>query len=139
MEGYGVMAAAPAYIGSRDECIEATKWFPAMVGNHVADIVDKYGRDSGLVPQSLTDYIENRRGYDYQKHGQSDNPYLDFITPEVVESFCVLGSPSDHVDKLKALEAAGTTQFNIYLDSGDEETIIAAYAETIIPALSAGS
>ena len=139
MDGYGVMAAAPAYIGSRDECIEATKWFPAMVGNHVADIVDKYGRDSGLVPQSLTDYIENRRGYDYQKHGQSDNPYLDFITPEVVESFCVLGSPSDHVDKLKALEAAGTTQFNIYLDSGDEETIIAAYADTVIPALSAGS
>ena len=120
---------------SREECIEATKWFPAMVGNHVADIVEKYGKDTDRVPRSLTTYIEQRRGYDYKKHGQSDNPYLDFITPEVVKSFCVLGSPQDHIEKLQALEAAGTTQFNIYLDSGAEEKIIADYGETIIPAL----
>jgi len=139
MSDFRVMAAAPAYIGSRDECIEATKWFPAMVGNHVADIVEKYGKDTDRVPKSLTAYIEQRRGYDYKKHGQSDNPYLDFITPEVVESFCVLGRPQDHIEKLKSLEAAGTTQFNIYLDSGAEEKIIADYGETIIPALRSGA
>jgi probable F420-dependent oxidoreductase len=136
MQSYGVMAAAPAYFGSREECIEATKWFPAMVGNHVADIVAKYGTDTDKVPRSLTSYIENRRGYDYRKHGESDNPYLDFITPEVVESFCVLGTPDEHIAKLKALEAAGVTQFNIYLDSGDEENIIAQYGHKIIPELS---
>ena len=81
MSKFKVQAAAPAFFGPMDECIEATKWFPAMVGNHVADIVDKYGKDSGLVPKSLTSYIEKRRGYDYSKHGQSDNPFLDFITP----------------------------------------------------------
>ena len=132
---FRVMSAAPAYFGSREECIEATRWFPAMVGNHVADIVEKYGADSGLVPRSLTEYIEKRRGYDYSKHGQSDNPFLDFITPEIVESFCVLGSPDDHIIKLKALEAAGVTQFNIYLDSGDEENIIAKYSMEVIPAI----
>ncbi len=134
MSNYRVMSAAPAYTGPMDRAIEATKWFPAMVGNHVADIVEKYGTDNKDIPDSLTSYIENRRGYDYSKHGQSDNPYLDFITDDVVESFCVLGEPEAHIAKLHELEAAGVTQFNIYLDSGDEEKIIADYAEHIIPA-----
>ena len=138
MSNYRVMSAAPAYFGSKEECIERTKWFPAMVGNHVADIVEKYGAESGLVPESLTSYIENRRGYDYSKHGQSDNPFLDFITPEIVESFCVLGEVENHISKLRELEAAGVTQFNIYLDNGQEEEIIAEYAEKIIPEFSAG-
>ena len=135
MSSFRVMAAAPAFFGSRDEGIAATQWFPAMVGNHVADIVEKYGQNTDLVPRSLTDYIEKRRGYDYKKHGQSDNPYLDFITPDIVESFCVLGTPSDHIEKLEALEAAGTTQFNIYLDNGSEEKIIEEYGRKIIPEL----
>jgi len=133
MADYKVIVAAPAYFGDKASCIESTKWFPAMVGNHVADIVEKYGTDSGLVPKSLTDYIEKRKGYDYSKHGQSDNPYLDFITPEIVESFCVLGQPEDHVTKLSHLKEAGMTHFNIYLDNGDEENIIAQYGEHIIP------
>jgi len=133
MAKFGVMAAAPAYFGPRDKAIEATKWFPAMVGNHVADIVEKYGAHSDLVPASLTSYIEKRRGYDYAKHGQSDNPYLDFITPDIVESFCVLGEPEEHIAKIRRLQAAGVTQFNIYLDSGEEEEIIAIYGREIIP------
>ncbi len=134
MSTFRSMAAAPAYFGDRDRAIAATRWFPAMVGNHVADIVEKYGKEGDRVPKSLTDYIEKRRGYDYSKHGQSDNPYLDFITPDVVESFCVLGDPVDHVTKLRKLEEAGVTQFNIYLDSGDEEEIIALYGREVIPA-----
>ncbi len=98
------------------------------------DIVEKYGKDSKAVPESLTAYIEKRRGYDYAKHGQSDNAYLDFITPDVVESFCVLGTPAQHVTKLRDLKAAGITQFNIYLDNGDEENIIATYGAKVIPA-----
>jgi alkanesulfonate monooxygenase SsuD/methylene tetrahydromethanopterin reductase-like flavin-dependent oxidoreductase (luciferase family) len=105
-----------------------------MVGNHVADIVEKYGEDTDKVPSSLTSYIKNRRGYDYSKHGQSDNPYLEFITEDIIKSFCVLGTPDQHIEKLKELEKAGTTQFNIYLDSGDEEKTIADYGEIVIPA-----
>ncbi len=133
MSGFKVQAAAPAYFGDMATCIEKTKWFPAMVGNHVADIVEQYGTESGLVPKSLTDYIEQRRGYDYSKHGQSDNPYLDFITEDIVKSFCVLGEASDHIAKIQQLKEAGTTQFNIYLDNGDEENIIARYGKEIIP------
>ena len=134
MSGFRSMAAAPAYFGDKKRAIEHVKWFPAMVGNHVADIVEKYGSDSDKVPKSLTSYIEKRRGYDYSKHGQADNPFLDFITDDVVESFCVLGEPEDHIKKLHELEAAGVTQFNIYLDSGDEEEIIANYGRHVIPA-----
>src|SRR5690606_11393354 len=137
--GYRSMAAAPAYFGDRQRAIAATRWFPAMVGNHVADIVEKYGADSDKVPASLTSYIEARRGYDYSKHGQSDNPYLDFITDDIVESFCVLGESDEHIEKIRALEAAGVTQFNIYLDSGEEEDIIARYGREVIPAFRSGS
>jgi len=133
MSGYRVMAAAPAFTGDMAECIERTKWFPAMVGNHIADIVAKYGKDTDLVPQSLTAYIEKRRGYDYSHHGESDNPYLDFITPDIVESFCVLGEPEQHIEKLKQLRDAGVTQFNIYFENGDEERLLADYARHIIP------
>jgi probable F420-dependent oxidoreductase len=136
MSDYKVMVAAPAYFGDRAESIEKVKWFPAMVGNHVADIVEKYGEDNKDIPNSLTDYIKDRRGYDYSKHGQSDNPYLEFITDEIVEEFCVLGTADQHVKKLKTLKDLGVTQFNIYLDSGDEERIIAEYGENVIPAFS---
>ena len=134
MSGYRVMSAAPAYFGSREACREATRWFPAMVGNHVADIVERYGAEREDIPPSLTAYIEGRRGYDYLKHGQSDNAFLDFITDDIIDGFSVLGEPAEHVAKLEQLQAAGVTQFNIYLDNGDEEEIIAEYGRSIIPA-----
>ncbi|NRB05446.1 MAG: TIGR03842 family LLM class F420-dependent oxidoreductase [Rhodobacteraceae bacterium] len=133
MSNYRVMAAAPAFFGDMDKCREATRWFPAMVGNHVADIVEKYGTDREDIPASLTAYIKDRKGYDYSKHGQSDNPYLDFITDDIIDGFSVLGSPENHIAKLHELKAAGITQFNIYLDNGDEDEIIAEYGKTIIP------
>jgi alkanesulfonate monooxygenase SsuD/methylene tetrahydromethanopterin reductase-like flavin-dependent oxidoreductase (luciferase family) len=105
-----------------------------MVGNHVADIVEKYGTEREDIPSSLTSYIKDRKGYDYSKHGQSSNPYLDFITDDVIDSFCVLGEADEHITKLNELKDAGVTQFNIYLDSGNEEKIIADYGEKIIPA-----
>ncbi|MEM9199806.1 MAG: LLM class flavin-dependent oxidoreductase, partial [Pseudomonadota bacterium] len=135
MSNYRVMSAAPAFFGTPEECREATRWFPAMVGNHVADIVEKYGTDREDIPASLTAYIKDRKGYDYSKHGQSDNPYLDFITDDIIDGFSVLGTVDQHVAKLHELEAAGITQFNIYLDNGDEENIIAEYGKTVIPAL----
>ncbi|WP_321449711.1 TIGR03842 family LLM class F420-dependent oxidoreductase [uncultured Cohaesibacter sp.] len=137
MSNFKVMSAAPAYFGTKEECIAATRWFPAMVGNHVADIVEKYGTERDDIPEALTAYIKDRKGYDYSKHGQSDNPYLDFITDEIIEGFSVLGAADQHIAKLGVLEDAGVTQFNIYLDNGKEEQIIAEYGEKIIPAFDA--
>ena len=136
MSDYRVMAAAPAYFGDMATCREATRWFPAMVGNHVADIVERYGTDRDDIPPALTAYIKDRKGYDYSKHGQSDNPYLDFITDDIIDGFSVLGQPEDHIKKIKQLQDVGVTQFNIYLDNGDEANIISTYGEKIIPEFS---
>src|SRR5690606_23972750 len=103
--------AAPMYIGDdwahmRDQC----RWFGGMVGNHVADIVAKYGENSA-VPKALTDYIKGREGYDYNEHGRAGNTHADFVPDEIVERFCLLGSASDHIDKLKSLAELGVDQF----------------------------
>ena len=140
MSGYRVLSAAPVWVGDKEAGVAQTKWFPALVGNHVADIVEKYGAGTDLVPPSLTAYIEARRGagaggegYNYRQHAdkESDNTY--YITPEITDSFCILGEPDEHVAKLKALEAAGVTQFTIYLTNGAEERIVADYGDHVIP------
>lgn len=136
MSDYGIMSAAPVWIGDMDKAREQTRWFPAMVGNHVADIVERYGMDSPDIPASLTAYIEGRKSYDYKEHADKDAEHLDFITEDIVDAFGVLGSVDDHIAKLKQLEAAGVTQFNIYLMCGEEERIVAEYGEKIIPAFS---
>lgn len=133
MSGYQVMSAAPVWVGDMGKGREQTRWFPAMVGNHVADIVEKYGMDDPSIPQSFTNYIKDRRGYDYHDHANKDADHLDFISEDVVDSFAILGTPEQHVEKLKQLEAVGVTQFNIYLMCGEEERQVAEYAEHIIP------
>lgn len=136
MSNYKIMSAAPVWVGDIDKAREQTRWFPAMVGNHVADIVEKYGMDSPDIPSSLTTYIEGRKGYDYKEHADKDADHLDFITEDIVDAFGILGSVDDHIAKLKELEAAGVTQFNIYLMCGEEERIVAEYGEKIIPQFS---
>ena len=136
MSDFSIMAAAPVWVGDMQKAREQTRWFPAMVGNHVADIVSKYGSESDEVPQSLTDYIEGRRGYDYAEHADKDAEHLDFITDDIIDSFSILGDVDVHLSKLRALRDAGVTQFNIYLMCGEEERIVDAYGAHIIPQFS---
>ncbi len=130
--GYKVMSAAPVWVGDMQKAREQTRWFPAMVGNHVADIVEKYGK-GGDIPTRLTNYIEGRKGYDYRHHADKDADHLGFIKEDIIDSFGVLGPVENHVQKIKELEAAGVTQFNIYLMCGEEERIVAEYAEHVLP------
>jgi len=135
MSGFKVMSAAPVWLGDMPKAREQTRWFPAMVGNHVTDLVDKYGRDGGGgIPQRLTDYVEGRKGYDYKHHADKDADHLDFISDDIIDSFGVLGDVDAHVEKIKELEAVGVTQFNVYLMCGDEERIVESYAQGVLPA-----
>ena len=134
-----VCVAAPAYVGDdlvhqRDQC----RWFGGMVGNHVADLVARYGED-GEVPHALTAYIRARQGYDYSHHGRADNPSTDFVPDEIVDRFCVLGTVEDHIEKLNVLKELGADQFNVYLMHDAMEETLDAYGEQIIPALGAKS
>jgi alkanesulfonate monooxygenase SsuD/methylene tetrahydromethanopterin reductase-like flavin-dependent oxidoreductase (luciferase family) len=105
-----------------------------MVGNHVADIVAKYG-DSGTVPKALTDYIKAREGYDYNEHGLAGNTHTDFVPDEIVDRFCVLGTAEQHIEKLKALKDLGVDQFAGYLQHDNKEETLRVYGETVMPAL----
>jgi probable F420-dependent oxidoreductase len=128
--------AAPAYLGDdlahqRDQ----TRWFGGMVGNHVADIVARYGAD-GSVPAALTDYIKGRTGYDYAEHGRAGNTHTAFVPDGIVDRFCILGPVDRHLRRLRELRDLGVDQFAIYLQHDAKEETLAGYAEHILPALS---
>ncbi|OLS23569.1 MAG: 5,10-methylenetetrahydromethanopterin reductase [Candidatus Heimdallarchaeota archaeon LC_2] len=133
MTDFSLMAAAPVWVGDMDKAREQTRWFPAMVGNHVADIVERHGIKSDDIPHYFTEYVKGRKGYDYKEHADKDADHLDFISNDVIDAFGILGSVDDHIKKLKELEKVGVTQFNIYLMCGEEERIVAEYGEHIIP------
>ncbi|WP_353826327.1 TIGR03842 family LLM class F420-dependent oxidoreductase [Agromyces sp. SYSU T0242] len=127
--------AAPFYIGEdRAHMLEQTRWFGGMVGNHVADIVAKYG-EHGSVPDALTEYIRGREGYDYNTHGKADNDHVDFVPDEIVERFCILGTAEEHIEKLKQLAELGVDQFAGYLQHDNKEETMRVYGETVIPAM----
>jgi probable F420-dependent oxidoreductase len=127
--------AAPAYVSddlahAREQC----RWFGGMVGNHVADIVSRYGDDSA-VPKALTDYIKGREGYDYNEHGQAGNVHTAFVPDEIVDRFCILGPVEEHVRRLQELASLGADQFAVYLQHDAKDETLQAYGEKVIPAI----
>ncbi|MFV2020668.1 TIGR03842 family LLM class F420-dependent oxidoreductase [Micromonospora sp. LOL_023] len=127
--------AAPAYVG--DDLAhqrEQTRWFGGMVGNHIADIVARYGGDGGGVPKVLTDYIAGRQGYDYAEHGRAGNTHTDFVPDEIIDRFCLLGPVDEHLRRLAELRELGVDQFAVYLQHDAKQETLAAYGEQIIPA-----
>ena len=96
-----ICVAAPAFVGddlayAREQC----RWFGGMVGNHVADIVARYGERSE-VPEALTAYIKGRQDYDYNEHGQVGNVHTQFVPDGIVDRFCILGPVEEHIRRLE--------------------------------------
>lgn len=130
-----ICVVAPAYVGDDlPHQREQLRWFGGMVGNHVADMVKRYGEDESRVPKVLSDYIKARDSYSYDHHGKTGNPSTDFVPDEIVDRFCVLGPVEDHIEKLKLLEELGVTQFGVYLMHDDMEGTLEAYGRSVIPA-----
>ena len=130
-----ICVSAPAYIGDDvPHQREQSRWFGGMVGNHIADIVERYGT-SGAVPASLTDYIAGRTAYDYNTHGSTDNDHVAFVPDEIVDRFCVLGPAEAHIEKLTALKDLGVDQFAAYVMHDLKEETLRQYGEVVIPAL----
>jgi probable F420-dependent oxidoreductase len=133
-----ICVAAPAYVtdGSdghlahgRDQC----RWFGGMVGNHVADIVARYGADGGAVPKALSDYIAGRQGYDYNQHGKAGNTHTDFVPDEVIDRFCLIGPVDRQVARLGELADLGVDQFALYLQHDAKAETLAAFGDAVIP------
>ena len=130
-----VMAAAPVWVS--DDLAEArdhVRWFPALVSNHVMDLIARY--DQSQLPPELTAYVRDRRGYDYQHHAEVGSSNAEFVTDEVVDRFCIVGPVEEHKRRLEELAEAGVHQLNIYLMSGDEEATLDVYGREIVPAFS---
>jgi len=131
-----IMAAAPSYIGDVATGRERIRWFPALVGNHVVDLINKY---EGALPESLTRYVRNREGYNYLHHAEVGSSNASFVTDDIVDRFGLVGSVEDHVNKLIELDKAGVTQFNLYLMNGDEAEQLELFGTHVIPAYRAAA
>jgi len=138
-DGITICVAAPAYVTDGTEAglaygREQVRWFGGMVGNHVADIVARYG-DDAPVPKALTDYIKNRQGYDYNEHGQSGNSHTTFVPDEIVDRFCIVGPVETHIQRMHDLKDLGVDQFAVYLQHDDKDHTLQAYGEKVMPAV----
>jgi probable F420-dependent oxidoreductase len=127
-----VMAAAPVWV-SDDLNVgrERVRWFPALVSNHVMDLIRQYKPED--LPPALTSYVQERGHYDYQHHCEVESDNANFVSDDVVDRFCLLGPAKAHHEKLRALAKAGVTQFNIYLMCGDEEQTLDIYQKEVLP------
>ena len=128
------IVSAPSHI-SEDiaDAREQVRWFPAMVSNHVRDLIRRYGADGSVVPRALTDYVAARKFYDYDEHSRVGAKHGEFVTDEICDRFCVLGNPDQAAAKLAELESIGVDQFNIYLMTHSQEATLNAYGSDIIP------
>src|SRR5579884_887366 len=134
------IVGAPSHV-SEDiaDARDQVRWFPAMVSNHVMDLIERYGADGSAAPKALTDYVQARKFYDYNEHSRVGAKHGEFVTDEICDRFCVIGDAARCADKLRELEAVGVDQFNIYLMTHGQEETLRAYGDEIIPQLSAVS
>jgi probable F420-dependent oxidoreductase len=128
------IVCAPSHITDDiAEAREQVRWFPAMVSNHVRDLIRRYGADGSVVPRALTDYVPDETGYDYDEHSRVGAKHGAFVSDEICDRFCVLGTPEQAREKLDQLEAIGVDQFNIYLMTEGQERTLEVYGKEIIP------
>ncbi|MGH2615089.1 MAG: TIGR03842 family LLM class F420-dependent oxidoreductase [Thermomicrobiales bacterium] len=131
------IVSAPSIIaGDLAGAREQVRWFPAMVSNHVQDLIDRYGADGSVVPRGLTGYLAARTFYDYREHSRVGAKHGAFVPDEICDRFCVLGNAQQAIAKLRELEAIGVDQFNIYLMAQGQEETLEAYGRDILPQFS---
>jgi probable F420-dependent oxidoreductase len=130
------IVGAPSHISDDlAQAREQVRWFPAMVSNHVMDLIEKYGWESEI-PKALTDFVKARKFYDYKEHSRVGAKHGGFVTDEICDRFCVLGNVEQAIEKLRELESVGVDQFNVYLMTEGQEETLATYGRDIIPEFS---
>jgi probable F420-dependent oxidoreductase len=127
------IVCAPAVVdGDVARWREETRWFPAMVSNHVKDLIARYGTD-GEIPKALTDFAQSVGEYDYSEHSRVGAEHGKYISDEIVDRFCLLGEADQHVERIRELEELGVRQVNLYVMTSSIEDTIERYGADIIP------
>ena len=130
------IVSAPAVVsddlpGARD----VTRFFPAMVSNHVLDLLRRYERSE--LPPALWEFVERRQAYDYTQHARTGSDNGAFVDDVTADRFSILGPVAAQLAKLRDLQAAGATQINLYLLTPDPESLLETYGREIVPAFAA--
>ena len=114
-------------------CREEVRWFPAMVSNHVMDLVERYGYDSDI-PSELTDFVKARKFYDYKDHSRVGAAHGEFVTDEICDRFMRdrLGRAVRRRSCARS-RRSGVDQFNVYLMTNAQEETLEAYGRDVIP------
>src|ERR671937_518554 len=128
------IVCAPSHISADlEDARKQVRWIPAMVSNHVMDLIERYGENSDEIPSALTDFVKARKFYDYKEHSRVGAKHGEFVTDEICDRFCVLGTPDQVSEKLRELESIGVDQFDIYLMTKGADETLNAYGKEIIP------
>ncbi|TMD12716.1 MAG: TIGR03842 family LLM class F420-dependent oxidoreductase, partial [Chloroflexi bacterium] len=107
-----IQAAAPAFISDDLEAArEQVRWFPALVSNHVVDLLKRY--DAQDLPKALTDYIKARDHYDYSEHAQRGAAHADFVPDDVIDRFCVIGTVEQSRKRIEELIDVGDVRLAV--------------------------
>jgi probable F420-dependent oxidoreductase len=127
------IVGAPAHVTDDiADAREQVRWFPAMVSNHVMDLIERYGWDSDI-PSELTDFVKARKFYDYSEHSRVGAKHGEFVSDEICDRFCVIGDAEQCTTKLRELESVGVDQFNVYLMTHGQEDDLRAFGSDVIP------
>lgn len=123
---------APAFVSDDlERAREETRWFPAMVSNHIVDLLRRV--DESELPPALWEYVKRRSFYDYKEHGKVGARHAEFVDDETCDRFSILGTVEQHVEKLRRLEEVGVAHVNVYLLTNEKERIVETYGREIIP------
>ena len=127
-----VMSCSATFVSDDLETArERVRWFPALVSNHVVDLLKRY--DPATLPAELTAYVADRSGYNYLHHAEVGSSNAGFVSDEIVDRYCVIGTPQEHIRRLEELRDLGVTQYNIYLMCTEEERQVEMYGKEVIP------
>ena len=131
-----VHCAAATYISDdRDDARDQVRWFPALVANHIVDVLRHH--DPDVMPDYITEYVEARPHYDYYQHGHRGADHSKYVPDEICDRFCVIGSADACAEKVRELASIGVSEFNIYPYVPDLDGVIATYGREIVPQLRA--
>jgi probable F420-dependent oxidoreductase len=114
-----------------EEAREQTRWFPAVVGNHIADVLRHH--DPEGLPEELIDFVKDRGDYDYREHAEPGTEHSKYISDDIVDRFCVIGNEEQIRAKLKVLEDLGVSEFNIYPHVDGIEDLLVRYGTEFAP------
>jgi probable F420-dependent oxidoreductase len=129
---FRVQVAAPSFISAdRADARDKLRWFPALVGNHIADILRHH--DPETLPSELREYVDDRDHYDYRQHTRQGADHYAYVPDEIVDRFTVLGTVDECTERVRELESLGVTEYNIYTTIPEPEYVIETYGREIIP------